>query len=104
MEKLQVQDRVADELPHSRFPNKEAARVVTLSDILWSRPGSARRSKLLNYLRKEDRGIPINRKWQLRDTDPDIKQLLKKGLAVRKRVHATRSSGQTYLRATTLVA
>lgn len=92
-----AQTRVADELPHCRLPSTAAEQVVKLSEILWSNPGAARRELMLTYLSKTDQGIPINRKWQLSDADPDIKKLIHKGLVIRKRVMLSRRTGQTYL-------
>lgn len=90
---------VADELPFRRLSNRHAQEVLQRTEIIWSQPGATRRSKLLSFLRENPAGLAVNRRYQLRDTDPDIRTLLKKGDVHRVREHSANGrSGQTYIR------
>lgn len=90
---------VADEQPFRRLSNRHAQEVLQRTEIIWSPPGASRRSKLLAFLRENATGLAVNRRYQLRDTDPDIRTLLKKGDVQRVRVHSVNGrSGQTFIR------
>ena len=75
-------------------------------DAYCKRPGGPRRRALLALFRRHPTSpLPVNNRWQCNTVDPDLQQLLKKGLLVRERSGGgrrnpkNRSSGkrQTYL-------
>lgn len=75
-------------------------------DAYGKRPGGPRRQALLALFRLHPTSrLPVNNRWQANTIDPDLRQLLKKGLLVQerggggRRSPKNRSSGkrQTYL-------
>jgi len=105
MTQVQTLKPIADEQPFARLSNQHAKEVLSRTDILWSPPGASRRAKLLAYLRENASGLAVNRRHQIRDSDPDIHCLLKKGHVHRVRVHSAHGrSGQTYIRVAALAA
>lgn len=81
----------ADSPQHRRLGADRRPKPVTRAQLHGGIPhGAARREAILHYL-TEHGSLPLNRKWCLQSSDPDIEVLLKKGLAECKRDFGTRS-------------
>lgn len=50
---------------------------MKLLDIMHMNYGPLRRKMLLTFIRTSERGLAINRKYMLQDSDPDLQYLLK---------------------------
>lgn len=86
------------------YPHVRRDGVVRLRDSV---PGKTRRERLLNmFLERPNTSLPVNNKWQMQSSDPDLAYLIKKGVLVISRDgggrrHAMNKSSnkrQTYLR------
>lgn len=73
-----------------RNTNVRRSAVLNLSAML---PGKTRRQRLLEmFQERPDKSLPVNNKWQMKTTDPDLAYLLKKGVLVRSREGGSRRS------------